>query len=191
MANRERIQKRRQRESRNRNLIVGGVILALILIIGLIAWREINPGGGTSVEVLRADHLEDGAAVASPTDPPTFGAHYSAPLEAGFYTVGSPEFQAGDYEGYIIHSHEHGYVTFWYNCDLLDEQGCDQLMNDIQKVMDEFNGFKLIAFPRSSLDFPVVMTAWTQYQEFETFDAREAEKFIRVNRPLAPEPSAP
>lgn len=191
MASRERIKERQKKKNQKNNLVVGGVVLGLVAIIGIFAWRELKPVPWSEVEVTRADHIPDGEPIESPTDPPTSGSHYGAPLEAGFYTEESPEYLSGDYDGYIVHGHEHGYVTFWYNCDLIDEASCDQLISDIQDVMDEFNGFKLVAFPRSSLTVPLVMTAWSQIQEFETFDGRQAEQFIRTNRLLAPEPNAP
>lgn len=191
MTGRNRIKHRQKRKNQKSALIVAGFIISLVAIIGLIAWREIRPGVGTEVEVARADHVPEGDPIDSPTDPPTSGSHYGSPLEAGFYTKESPEYLAGDQDGYIVHGHEHGYITFWYNCDLLDEDSCDDLVADIQGVMDEFNGFKLVAVPRPSISVPLVMTGWSQILEFDTFDSQTAERFIRTNRPLAPEPNAP
>ena len=190
MANRERMQKRRQQEKRKTNLAVGGIALAIVAIIALIFWRDVRPGVGTEIPVERADHVPDGEPVESPSDPPTSGSHYADPMPAGFYTEESPEYLAGDYDGYLIHSLEHGYVVFWYNCDLLDAQGCEDLLADIQATMDEYNGFKLIAFPRPSISAPLVMTSWGYMQEFDSYDARLAERFIEVNPSLAPEPNA-
>ena len=134
--------------------------------------------------------MPDGEQVEAPSDPPTSGSHYADPMPAGFYTKNSPEYLADNHDGYLIHSLEHGYVVFWYNCDLLDEQGCQDLQADIRSTMDEYNGFKLIAFPRPSITAPLVMTSWGYMQEFETFDAGLAERFIEVNPDLAPEPNA-
>ena len=94
-------------------------------------------------------------------------------------------------EGYLVHNLEHGYVIFWYNCNLLDEQNCSELKIQIKSVMDEFNGVKLIAFPRESLDVPVVMTSWGQLQQFEVFNENPAASFVESNRNRAPEPNAP
>jgi hypothetical protein len=57
--------------------------------------------------------------------------------------------------------------------------------------MDEFDGFKLIAFPWKSLEVPVAMTSWGRLQRFETFDPSQARAFIKANRNRAPEPNAP
>lgn len=191
MTRRELIQKRRRSRKIRTGLVVSAIIVAVFSLIGLIIWREVRPGIGTKITALRADHFKDGDPVESPTDPPTSGSHYGSPMQAGFYTEESPEYVAGDHDGYILHSLEHGYVTFWYNCDLLKEQECDSLLSDIRKTMDEFNGQKLIAFPRPSISHPLVMTSWEQLQEFETYDADLARKFIKVNQPRAPEPYAP
>jgi len=191
MNRREKLEKKRKQQKQKNNLIVGGIVIGVVAIISLIVWREIRPGIGTAVEVLRSDHVEVGTPVESPSDPPTSGSHYSSPMPAGFYTTESPEYLSEDHDGYLIHSLEHGYIVFWYNCDLLDAESCTSLLTDIQDVMDDFNNFKLIAFPRPSISVPMIMTAWGQMQEFETFDAKLAEKFIKVNQPNAPEPNAP
>jgi hypothetical protein len=191
MTRRDRIQQRRRSKKLKTSLVAGAVIVAVFSMIGLIIWREVRPGIGTMITALRADHVKDGDPVESPTDPPTSGSHYGSPMQAGFYTEESPEYLAGDHDGYILHSLEHGYVAFWYNCDLLEDQECETLLSDIQDTMDEFDGKKLIAFPRPSITNPLVMTSWEQLQEFETYDADLAKKFIKVNQPRAPEPNAP
>lgn len=191
MANRERIKKKRQQEKRKTSLAVGGVAIVITAIIGVIIFRDVRPGIGTEIPVERADHVPDGDPVESPSEPPTSGSHYGDPMPAGFYTEDSPEYLEGNHDGYLIHSLEHGYVVFWYNCDLLDAQGCQDLLANIQSTMDEYNGFKLIAFPRPSISVPLVMTSWGYLQEFETYDAKLAERFIEVNPTMAPEPNAP
>lgn len=191
MLRRQRLQKKRRAKKIKSGLIATSVIIGVFSMIGLIVWQEVKPGIGAKITALRADHVSDGDPVDSPTDPPTSGSHYGSPMPAGFYTEESPEYLSGDYDGYILHSLEHGYVVFWYNCKLLDDQSCDSLLSIIQETIDEFNGYKLIAFPRPSISVPLVMTAWEYLQEFESYDAEMAKKFIRVNQPRAPEPNAP
>ncbi len=197
---RDRLQKRRDREKR-REVIqwTVGTVLVLAFIVFLIfrprpeaiSNDQIGTPGigvGTFVPVQSADHVPDGAPVDSPTDPPTSGTHYGAPMLAGFYTEESPEYLDSTHDGYLIHSLEHAYVIFWYNCDLLSADECTSLLDQVQEVMDRFNGAKLIAFPRPSLEVPLVMTSWGYLQEFETFDPNLAEQFIETNRRFAPEP---
>jgi hypothetical protein len=94
-------------------------------------------------------------------------------------------------EGYIVHNLEHGYVVFWYNCDLLSESECSTLKSEIRTVIDEFDGVKLIAFPWSSLDVPLAMTSWDRIFRFDSFDPQTAAAFVRANRNQSPEPNAP
>jgi len=190
MAKSRKNRKSSRRRDLKSNIVVVLIAVGILGIIGLIIARETKGGVGTEVAVLRSDHVNDGDPVESPSDPPTSGSHYASPMPAGFYTEDSPEYLSGDSDGYLIHSLEHGYVIFWYNCNLLDQQGCDDLKANIQETMDSFNGYKLIAFPRPSISSPLIMTAWGYMQEFNSYDAALAKKFIKVNQPLAPEPNA-
>lgn len=81
-------------------------------------------------------------------------------------------------------------MIFWYNCDLLSETECSELKSQIRTVMDELGGFKLIAYPWSSLDVLVAVTSWTRLQKFDTFDPEQAKDFYRTNLNRAPEPNA-
>lgn len=121
------------------------------------------------------------------SDPPTSGLHYASEAEAGFYDENIYAYPAG----YLVHNLEHGYVIFWYNCDLLDEAGCSDLKSQIRSVMDDLGGVKLIAYPWNSIDAPVTMTSWGRVQKFETFDTEQAKAFYRANLNKAPEPNAP
>jgi hypothetical protein len=117
--------------------------------------------------------------------------HYDAPLDAGFYQESDLATLPAYPEGHLVHDLEHGYVIFWYNCAVLDETGCTQLKEDIQKVMSDNGGTKLIAFPWKTIDVPLVMTSWGKLQRFDTFNAAQASAFVKANRNHAPEPNAP
>ena len=65
------------------------------------------------------------------------------------------------------------------------------MKDQISSAMDETGNFKVIAFPRDSIEFPVVMTSWGQIQEFSDFSPSEAIAFVERNRNKAPEPNAP
>lgn len=125
------------------------------------------------------------------SDPPTSGKHYSSSLEPGFYDQGVLAEGPAYPEGYLVHSLEHGYVIFWYNCAALETMSCGNLKEQIREVMVEYEGDKLIAFPRASIDQPVVMTSWGHRMAFPTFEAEAASGFIERNRYNAPEPLAP
>ena len=191
MANRSRIIERRRQQKRKSIIISASIAAGIIGFLGLIIWNEIKPGIGDKIPIAPAIHIDYGLPAVSPSDPPTSGSHYESPMPEGFYTEESPEFLADDHDGYLIHSLEHGYVIFWYNCQILDEQSCVELKSEIRMVMDELNGMKLIAFPRLSISVPLIMTSWGQLQEFPEFDKELAKEFIKVNQPRAPEANAP
>lgn len=190
---------RRERQRRQRNksfLIWGAVALAVIVIVALFIRQGAGPAApvGEEVEIPPdyVNHIADGTDPGPfPSDPPAGGRHYASEYEAGFYEEDSSQTQAPYPEGYLVHNLEHGYVIFWYNCDVLNENECSALKSEIRSVMDNFNSSKIIAFPWPSLDVPVAMTSWGRILRFDTFDPQTAENFIRANRNKAPEPNAP
>ena len=197
---RQRMKSRRQQAKRRQTVLWSVLAVVVIGMVGMIVFQSgkeddhasadnTQTGGvGEYIPVETTDHVEDGQPVTSPSDPPTSGTHYGVSMPAGFYQPDSPEYLNPTHDGYLIHSLEHAYIIFWYNCDLLDDESCSALKADIQAVMDEFQGNKLIAFPRPTIDVPLVMTSWGYLQRFQSFDPDLAVDFIETNRPLAPEP---
>ncbi len=186
---RQQTREHSRRKNLTRNLIWGVVGIAILLVIGLMIWQGIKPAAGESIAVMVSDpHIpNDSDPGEYNSDPPTSGLHYAEEARAGFYDKNNYKFPAG----YLVHNLEHGYVILWYNCDLLDETGCTNLKAQIQSVMDELGGEKLIAYPWPSLDVPLVITSWGRLQRFEAFDLEQAKAFYRANLNRAPEPNAP
>lgn len=186
---RQQRQERQQRQQLFSRLIWGVVGVAVLGIIGLIVWQSAKPAVGEEVPVMTdTSHLETNSNPGTyNSDPPTSGPHYAQEAEAGFFDSNIYTYPAG----YLVHNLEHGYVIFWYNCDLLDEAGCSNLKSQIRSVMDELGGVKMIAYPWDSIDVPLVMTSWGRLQRFDTFDATQARAFYRANLNQAPEPNAP
>lgn len=185
-------EKRRRRKTITR-IIWGAVAIVLIAVIGYFVWNAFKPAAGQAVPIMaETGHVEEGQDPGPyNTDPPTSGRHYANELDAGFYEEADRESISGFPEGYLVHNLEHGYVIFWYNCDLVTERECTDLKSQIRSVLDRENNFKVIAFPWDSLEVPVVLTSWGQMQEFETFNPEQAQSFVRQNRNQAPEPLAP
>jgi hypothetical protein len=187
--------KRQQRRERNRrhtlisNLIWGGIGVGIVAILGFIVWQGVRPAAGDSIPIMTSSpHIDlDTDPGQYNSNPPTSGLHYANEANAGFFDENIYTYPTG----YLVHNLEHGYVIFWYNCDLLDEAGCSNLKSQIRSVMDELGGTKLIAYPWNSIDVPLVMTSWGRLQRFETFDAERAKAFYRANLNKAPEPNAP
>ena len=186
---RQQIRERNRKQKRTANFIWGGIGVVVLAIIGIIIWQGVKPAAGESIPVmLSSPHIPtDTDPGKYNSDPPTSGPHYAEEARAGFFDSNNYTFPAG----YLVHNLEHGYVIFWYNCDLLDEAGCIDLKEQIQSVMDNLGGAKLIAYPWPSLDVPLVMTSWGRLEKFEGFDADKAKAFYRANLNRAPEPDAP
>ena len=191
---REARRDRRRRKKTIDILIWGGLGIGLVVLLGFIFWTVVRPAAGEDVPVMAnaGDHVAIGANPGPfNSDPPTSGRHYGDEYEAGFYEESGPEAQFEYPEGFLVHNLEHGYVIFWYNCNLLDDGGCNNLKTQIKSVIDEFNGVKVIGFPRATIDEPVVATSWGRLQRFDAFDEDLASNFVRANRGRAPEPNAP
>ncbi|MGH2522183.1 MAG: DUF3105 domain-containing protein, partial [Anaerolineales bacterium] len=124
------------------------------------------------------------------SDPPTSGAHYAQPANAGFYTEAPPD-------EHLVHSLEHGYVVIWYNCQNLTTEACEQLQANIEAVMQKAGDSpithtpKLIAVPRPTMDTELALTTWGRLDKFDTFDEERILNFIRAFRDKAPEPNVP
>jgi hypothetical protein len=196
---------RRQRRDNRRNIIiavVGGLVL--VVMAAYLVWRNsqaapaaqagiptatLAPVGESIPLIPDRSHVPEGTDPGPyNSDPPTSGRHYDVPAQAGFYDADPyPSFPAG----HLVHSLEHGYVIFWYNCDLLNENECATLKSQIKDVMNAEDNLKLIAFPWRSIDVPVVMTSWGRLLKMKTFDPAQANAFIQANRNQAPEPDAP
>lgn len=141
--------------------------------------------------MLPANHFEEGADPGPyNSNPPTSGPHYASSMPAGFYDETSPETDRPYPEGYLVHRLEHGYVIFWYNCTALTSGSCDELKDEIHDLMHEFDDYKVIGFPRASLNVPVVATFWGRKLRMESFDVDLARAFVKANRNKAPEPDA-
>jgi hypothetical protein len=185
---RQQIRERQRKQKMTGYLTWGGVGVAILAVIGFLVWQGVRPAAGASIPIMvSSPHIAtDTDPGTYNSDPPTSGYHYVDTLSAGFYETNEYQYPAG----YLVHNLEHGYVIFWYNCDLLDEPACTDLKSHIQTVMDELGGVKLIAYPWPSIDVPLVLTSWGRLEKFETFDANAAKAFYRANLNRAPEPNA-
>ena len=191
---RQEMQVRQRRQKMVTNLIWGGLGFAILVLVGFLVWRTLRPAAGEAVAV--PVNFSQHIAIGTPpgpynSDSPAGGVHYDGTLPAKFYQEADLNSLPKNPEGYLVHDLEHGYVIFWYNCDLLYEAGCNKLKEQIQEVMAGFDGVKVVAFPWKSLDVPVAMTSWGRIQRFASFDPAQARAFVSANRNRAPEPNAP
>jgi hypothetical protein len=174
--------------------ILSGLIIVFILALIFSQPPKTIPvsGGlmGTEVRIDSADHVAEGSDPGPYySNPPAGGKHYANDWEAGFYTGDEPNVQVTYPEGYLVHNLEHGYIIFWYNCAL--SENCEVLKSQIQSVMDEFGGVKLIAFPWADMDTPLTLVSWGRILPIETIDQNIMRQFVQTNRNKAPEPNMP
>ncbi len=191
---RQQFRERQRKQKIRSNLIWGALVIIVLGVVGIFVWQGTQPAVGEKVEIPAnyVNHIEEGTDPGSfPSDPPAGGSHYASEFDAGFYHETSPQAQVPYPAGYLGHNLEHGYVIFWYNCAVISEDECSTLKSEIQAVMDDFGGTKLIAFPWPSLDVPAAMTSWGQLQGFDSFDPKTAASFVEANLNKAPEPNAP
>jgi len=193
-AKRARMRARAQRKRLITGLGWGLGALAVLLVVGLLAWNAFRPMEGVEVPIPAGfeRHIPIGQPLDPyPSNPPAGGKHYPETFQAGFFDESEAATLPANPEGYLVHNLEHGYVIFWYNCAAVEGQDCSALKSQIQGVMDRFDGVKLIAFPWDSIDVPVVMTSWGRLLEMQEFSESAAERFIRNNRNKAPESFTP
>lgn len=192
IASRERVRQRRMNEQRRSTFVWVLVILGGLALAGFLVWEAIRPPVGHEIPIMGAGHIpEDSDPGEYNSDPPTSGPHYAQPLDPGFYEQADLADLGPFPHAYAVHNLEHGYIIFWYNCDLLDENSCVELKRQIRNFMDGSLVPKLIAFPWQSTDVPLVLTSWGYRLEMPVFNASEANAFISANRLRAPEPNAP
>jgi hypothetical protein len=170
-----------------------GIFVVLIIVAMVISQPKTSvnltdDALGEIVQVDSAEHVPDGTDPGPYySNPPAGGKHYANPLPAGFYEDTDPEAQVTYPEGALVHSLEHGYVIFWYNCQVSDN--CETLKSQIKSVMDEFSSVKLIAFPWPDMDVPLAMTSWGRLLDFPAVDLDTMRAFVRNNRNKSPEPN--
>ena len=190
-----RLENKKKQQNGQRLLIFGGVGLVIIIIViaFLSANKTANLTGllGDEVVITSAAHVPEGTKPGPyNSNPPAGGTHYDTDYESKFFQESDlaalPEFP----EGYLVHSLEHGYVIFWYNCQVVNID-CPALKQTIQQVMDDTGGTKLIAFPWSDMDVTLAMTSWGRILKFTTPDPVLMKQFVERNRYQAPEPNAP
>lgn len=186
----------KKKETRQKVNIYSGLGLAVIIvvvIILLLTGKSRNSLGlmGDEVLITSAAHVPDNS-VPGPynSNPPAGGTHYAEDFSEKFYQESDLATLPSNPEGYLVHSLEHGYVIFWYNCQVSGID-CSALKQTIQTVMDETGNTKLIAFPWTDMDVPLSMTSWGRILKFTQPDAAQMKQFVERNRYHAPEPNAP
>lgn len=162
-----------------------GAFLVVIIILSFVPSIDFNPVGKKITVMPDRSHVPIGTDPGPyNSDPPASGRHYAEHFTSNFFDTNSYTYP----EGYLVHNLEHGYVIFWYNCDLLSELQCLTLKSEIQDVMDQVNMYKVIAYPWPSVEVPVVLTSWGRMLSMPQFDSQLALAFIDKYQEQSPEP---
>lgn len=181
--------------TRKRNLTIGAWSLGIIVVIAGIFYVAKNYANsndlmGDAVAISSSEHVSaDTVPGPYSSNPPAGGPHFAESYSARFFQETDLPTLAKNPQGYLVHSLEHGYVIFWYNCQIPGTD-CTVLKQTIQKVMDETGGTKLIAFPWADMEVPLTMTSWGRILKFPTPDPVVMKQFVQRNRYQAPEPDA-
>jgi hypothetical protein len=186
---------------------LGVIVVAVVIVLAVIGSQAGSstanaasndptptPEGlmGDPVVINSRAHVPEGS-IPGPyaSNPPAGGTHYPVNYTAKFYQESDLASLPAHPEGYLVHSLEHGYVIYWYNCKATSTLSCDALKQLIQKAMDQAGGTKLIAFPWSSMDVPLAMTSWGRILKMANPDEATMVKFANSNRHKSPEPDGP
>lgn len=187
----------RKQKSKISPWITIGVIV-VVLAAGLIylATRPPTPGLANVEDIPVPSgyqvHIPEGQPLEPyPSNPPAGGRHQPNPLPQKFYQDSDLASLPKPTEGYLVHNLEHGYVIFWYNCSILDANGCATLKQQIQQVMDKADNYKVIAFPWTTIQDPVDVTSWGHMLKFKQFNPDQALQYVRQYRGQSPEPTGP
>jgi len=190
ISSRTQRQERAKRKRLKNNLSKGAILILAAGISAYLGWLILRPQVGEAVPVLPSQHVETGQPLNQDrSNPPTSGNHYASPFDPGFYDEADLAGLPPDPDGYLIHNLEHGYIIFWYDCS--ETGDCEALKTQIKSTMAALAADKLIAFPRSGLEAPVVMASWGRKQPMESFDPDLAQVFVVRNLNRAPEGTAP
>ncbi|NOH12230.1 MAG: DUF3105 domain-containing protein [Chloroflexi bacterium] len=158
----------------------------------LATWNSYRPPIGQSYPIMDSEHLPgEIRPPAYNSNPPTSGPHYDQGLNPGFYDQSDlpdlPYFP----EAAAVKNMEEGYIVFWYNCELVDENSCEELKDDIRFLISDSAYAKLVALPWDTTDVPLVLTSWGYLLEMESFKGGDVINFIHSNWRHAPEATAP
>ncbi len=164
-----------RRQRRNRNILIGGITLVVLVGLGaLIYGRFLRAIEGLEVySNLSREHVTN-VDIPDEGVPPVGGVHDPTPLTCGVYREPVPVANA-------VHSLEHGAIWIAYHPDVSDE-----LVAELESYVDNYT---LIA-PYPGLQNEVVVTAWGYRLRFDGAPDERLDQFITRYKGQGPEPGA-
>lgn len=175
----------------NRNLVIGGIILAVLILIGG-AFLVSKPPSETKPETshnykwqtfpdLGRTHIGEGETIKYNSNPPTSGPHLPVWEK---YGIKDKEVK----DELLVHSLEHGYIIVSYNCAKLPKgTDCNAFKKQLSDIANEKRTWKMIVIPRANLDVPLALTAWGHLDKMDQVDKNRIIAFIDEFRDQGPE----
>jgi hypothetical protein len=172
----------RRRAARKRNLVTGGIALAIVAAVAAaIVFQgsdEVSDIGGSVAEAGcddietfeeagdegARDHIEETSPVNYETNPPTYGPHFGSTATTRFYEEPLPP-------GNYVHNLEHGQIVIHYSPDVSDET--KETLEDLVEQQE----VATIGVPTDGLEKPIVFTAWGAMQACDSPSQEVADDF--------------
>lgn len=171
-----------KRKQRNRRFFIAGgvaIVAAVAVVFAITRPAPVELAGVQTFADQGRTHLATGApAPAYNSDPPTSGPHSSQSVPCGIYRQEIP----GPAQ---VHDLEHGVVMVQYSPEI-DSSTREQLEGFGREA-----GSHVIVAPRSGMDEPVVLTAWTKRLGLETADEGLMRSFYDRYAKAGPELGVP
>lgn len=170
-----------KRKARTRRyLIVGAVGLAVaVAVLVAVTPEEPQLEDVETFPYMSREHLEAGDPLPDyNSSPATSGAHAPQPAPCGIYRQEVPDVIG-------VHNLEHGTVVIQYQPSIPGDE------------VSRLEGFArghpthILVAPRSDLDGPVVVTAWTKMLRLDSADLDSIEVFYDRYARSGPEPGIP
>lgn len=181
---RKRLKKRRPRRAEKRNLpftlfavviFLGSILGYALLSSGRFGGEEKQlqvSGPGQIVPDMGNQHIQMGEEHEPyNSNPPTSGPHYRFSAGWGVHNTSIPkELQ--------VHNLEDGGVIVQYNCRGLATEKCDDLVQNLTRVVEGYN--RVILAPYPDMDTIIALTAWGRIDKFNEFDEYRIRRFIEA-----------
>jgi hypothetical protein len=185
---REERQQAAARRKRNQNLLIGGVATALVAIVGLVIYLNVqaqSPVSGEETFPTQGNaHIEYGSRspMAYNSVPPTSGPHYGNLVAWNIYD------EPIRYEQ-LVHNMEDGGVIVYYQC----EEACPELVEQLTETVEPFlnAGRHVVMVPNdptwsvdgnqalhADMGAPIVLTAWQRMLKLDEYEHDRIRAFI-------------
>lgn len=140
-----------------------------------------SPGAklpGETIPDLGRKHVPETETISYNSNPPTSGSHYDTPASWGIH-LQPPKDEA------LVHNLEHGGIVISYNPNQVKGEDLKQLRSQVRELSK--TNPRLVLTPRSSLDVPIALSAWTYLQKLDSYDAAAVQAFYEAHIARGPE----